>query len=110
MWAPMKPSSSSPACSTPTPFTFRADPCTLGRLLRRLRRHRAGRSPGCASSSPSILLESRAWLAQPIASYAFVDPEIGPMGAVAGQAGIRFGYLHVISNNLATHYPRRPLQ
>ncbi|MFJ9482325.1 hypothetical protein ACIRRI_46375 [Streptomyces mirabilis] len=27
------------------------------------------------------------------------------MGAAARQAGIRFGYLHVISNNLATHYP-----
>jgi hypothetical protein len=60
---------------------------------------------GLHVSSPSILLENRDWLVQHTASYAFVDPEIGPMGAAARQAGIRFGYLHVISNNLATHYP-----
>ncbi|MFJ8364008.1 hypothetical protein [Streptomyces sp. NPDC093984] len=60
---------------------------------------------GLHVSSPSILLENRDWLAQHTASYAFVDPEIGPMGAAARQAGIGFGYLHVISNNLATHYP-----
>ncbi|WP_256976700.1 hypothetical protein [Streptomyces sp. CS113] len=59
---------------------------------------------GLHVSSQSILLENRDWLDQHTASYAFVDPEIGPMGA-ARQAGIRFGYLHVISNNLATHYP-----
>lgn len=59
---------------------------------------------GLHVSSPSILLEDRGWLAKH-ADYAFVDPEIGPMGAAARQAGIRFGYLHVISNNLAAHYP-----
>ncbi|MGW1363002.1 hypothetical protein ACWCQP_37040 [Streptomyces chartreusis] len=60
---------------------------------------------GLHVSSASVLLENRDWLAQHTASYAFVDPEIGPMGAAAQQAGIGFGYLHVISNNLATHYP-----
>ncbi|MER7540715.1 hypothetical protein ABTX77_38990 [Streptomyces sp. NPDC097704] len=60
---------------------------------------------GLHVSSPSVLLENRDWLAQHTASYAFVDPEIGPMGAAARQAGIGFGYLHVISNNLATRYP-----
>ncbi|WP_327268061.1 hypothetical protein OG233_06905 [Streptomyces sp. NBC_01218] len=60
---------------------------------------------GLHVSSPSILLEGRDWLAQHSPSYTFVDPEIGPMGAAAGQAGIGFGYLHVISNNLAAHYP-----
>lgn len=60
---------------------------------------------GLHVSSPSILLEDRDWLARHSPSYAFVDPEIGPMGAAAGHAGIRFGYLHVISNNLAAHYP-----
>ncbi|MEU3616927.1 hypothetical protein ABZ725_32185 [Streptomyces sp. NPDC006872] len=59
---------------------------------------------GLHATSPSILLENRAWLAEH-AEYAFVDPEIGPMGAASRQAGIRFGYLHVISNNLARHYP-----
>ncbi|MFF6815223.1 hypothetical protein ACFZAG_35860 [Streptomyces sp. NPDC012403] len=60
---------------------------------------------GLHVTSPSVLLENRDWLARHTASYAFVDPEIGPMGAAARQSGIGFGYLHVISNNLATHYP-----
>jgi hypothetical protein len=59
---------------------------------------------GVHVTSPSILLENRDWLTEH-ASHAFVDPEIGPMGAAAHHAGIGFGYLHVISNNLARHYP-----
>ncbi|MEU6346879.1 hypothetical protein ABZ883_38725 [Streptomyces sp. NPDC046977] len=66
--------------------------------------NRSGVRSGLHVSSPSVLLENRDWLAQHTASYAFVDPEIGPMGAAARHAGIRFGYLHVISNNLAAHY------
>lgn len=68
----------------------------------------AGCQPGVHTglhvTSPSILLENRNWLAEH-AGHAFVDPEIGPMGAAAHHAGIGFGYLHVISNNLARHYP-----
>ncbi|GIH73323.1 hypothetical protein [Sphaerimonospora thailandensis] len=59
---------------------------------------------GVHVTSPSILLENRDWLTKH-AEYAFVDPEIGPMGMAARNAGIGFGYLHVISNNLARHYP-----
>ncbi|SDJ03028.1 hypothetical protein SAMN05192558_10457 [Actinokineospora alba] len=59
---------------------------------------------GIHVTSPSILLENRDWLTEH-AGHAFVDPEIGPMGAAAHRAGIGFGYLHVISNNLARHYP-----
>jgi hypothetical protein len=59
---------------------------------------------GVHVTSPSILLENRDWLSEH-AEHAFVDPEIGPMGAAARQVGIRFGYLHVISNNLARRYP-----
>lgn len=59
---------------------------------------------GVHVTSPSILLENRDWLTEH-AEHAFVDPEIGPMGAAAHRAGIDFGYLHVISNNLARHYP-----
>jgi hypothetical protein len=59
---------------------------------------------GIHITSPSILLENRDWLTEH-AGHAFVDPEIGPMGAAARHAGIGFGYLHVISNNLARHYP-----
>ncbi|GII96725.1 hypothetical protein [Sinosporangium siamense] len=58
---------------------------------------------GVHVTSPSILLENRDWLARH-AEHAFVDPEIGPMGAAACRAGISFGYLHVVSNNLAHHY------
>lgn len=64
-----------------------------------------GVQSGLHVSSSSILLEDRDWLAQHSPSYAFVDPEIGPMGAAAYAAGIRFGYLHVVSNNLTAHYP-----
>lgn len=59
---------------------------------------------GVHVTSPSILLENQDWLTEH-AGHAFVDPEIGPMGAAAHRAGIGFGYLHVISNNLARHYP-----
>lgn len=59
---------------------------------------------GVHVTSPSILLENRCWLAEH-AGHAFVDPEIGPMGAAARRAGVDFGYLHVISNNLARKYP-----
>ena len=34
-----------------------------------------------------------------------MDPEIGHMGQAARAAGIEFGFLHVISNNLARTYP-----
>ncbi|MFE2475343.1 MULTISPECIES: nucleoside phosphorylase-I family protein [Streptomyces] len=68
----------------------------------------AAAQPGVRSgvhvTSPSILLEDRDWLTKH-SEYAFVDPEIGPMGATACREGIGFGYLHVISNNLARHYP-----
>ncbi|MET9374063.1 hypothetical protein ABZX98_07925 [Streptomyces sp. NPDC002992] len=64
-----------------------------------------GVQSGLHVSSPSILLEDTDWLARHMPSYAFVDPEIGPMGAAAHAAGIRFGYLHVISNNLTAQYP-----
>ena len=55
---------------------------------------------GLHVSSPSILLETKPWLAS-LREGDFVDPEIGHMGAAASEADIEFGYLHVISNNLA---------
>jgi hypothetical protein len=59
---------------------------------------------GLHVTSPSILLENQDWLTEH-ADHAFVDPEIGPIRAAAHRAGIGFGYLHVISNNLARTYP-----
>ena len=55
-------------------------------------------------TSPSILLEDTRWLAGQ-GGRQFVDPEIGHMGRAAACAGIEFGYLHVVSNNLAAAYP-----
>jgi len=59
---------------------------------------------GVHVTSPSILLEDRNWLAAQ-RGIRFVDPEIGHMGHAAATAGIEFGFLHVISNNLARTYP-----
>lgn len=59
---------------------------------------------GVHATSPSILLEGQSWLEQQDGRH-FVDPEIGHMGHAAAAAGIEFGFLHVISNNLARHYP-----
>jgi hypothetical protein len=59
---------------------------------------------GVHVTSPSILLEDRNWLARQ-SEHRFVDPEIGHMGSAAYAAGIEFGFLHVISNNLARPYP-----
>jgi hypothetical protein len=59
---------------------------------------------GTHVGSPSILLEGQEWMRAQAGRH-FVDPEIGHMGAAAVAADIEFGYLHVISNNLARHYP-----
>ncbi|MGH3817496.1 MAG: hypothetical protein ACRDRE_06985 [Pseudonocardiaceae bacterium] len=59
---------------------------------------------GVHVTSPSILLEDTTWLAGQH-GVRFVDPEIGHMGRAAQAADIEFGYLHVISNNLARAYP-----
>jgi hypothetical protein len=59
---------------------------------------------GVHVTSPSILLEDTRWLAGQ-GGRAFVDPEIGHMGRAAACSGIEFGFLHVVSNNLAAAYP-----
>lgn len=53
--------------------------------------------------SPSPLLESREWLRENEGAT-FVDPEIGNMAKAANETGTVFGYLHIISNNLAAGY------
>lgn len=65
--------------------------------------NRAGVRSGLHVTSPSILLEGRDWLRRQ-ENACFVDPEIGHMGRAARAAAIQFGYLHVISNNLAGEY------
>lgn len=58
---------------------------------------------GVHVTSPSVLLETKTWL-EKHRHHQFVDPEIGHMGLAAQTSGIRFGYLHIISNNLARCY------
>jgi hypothetical protein len=58
---------------------------------------------GIHVTSPSTLLETRKWL-KAQQGYTFVDPEIGPMGEAAHEQRIPFGYMHVVSNNLARPY------
>jgi hypothetical protein len=52
----------------------------------------------------SVLHETKNWLASLPGSVDFVDPEVGMMGQAAVQHGIRFGYLHIISDNVAEKY------
>lgn len=58
---------------------------------------------GVHVTSPSILLEGKNWLERQQGNR-FVDPEIGHMGRAACAVGIEFGFLHVVSNNLARKY------
>ena len=59
---------------------------------------------GAHVTSPSVLLEDKTWLARNPGGR-FVDPEIGYMARASHAAGIEFGFLHIISNNLARPYP-----
>lgn len=58
---------------------------------------------GLHITSPSILLETKPWLSLQTHGD-FVDPEIGHMGRAATRSGIRFGYLHIVSNNLTREF------
>lgn len=49
----------------------------------------------------SVLHETKDWLGKLPSSVKFVDPEVGMMAQAAVQNGIRFGYLHIISDNVA---------
>jgi len=53
---------------------------------------------------PSILQETLVWRKQQKDYVKFVDPEIGHMAVAAAEMGIRFSYLHIVSDNLATKY------
>lgn len=52
----------------------------------------------------SVLHETKDWLAGLPSSVDFVDPEVGMMAQAAVRSGIRFGYLHVVSDNVAEKY------
>lgn len=52
---------------------------------------------------PSVIDETKDWLAT-VGDYDFVDPEVGMMARAAVKAKISFGYLHIISDNVAEKY------
>lgn len=52
---------------------------------------------------PSTLMETKEWLNK-VEGFDFVDPEIGHMGSAASRAGIKYGYMHIISDNLANKF------
>ena len=52
----------------------------------------------------SVLDETKAWLTAVEKRYDFVDPEIGHMARASVEGGTDFGYLHIVSDNLARKY------
>ena len=54
----------------------------------------------------SVLYETHGWLLANQHRVDFVDPEIGQMAKASLDVGCQFGYLHIISDNLARKYDR----
>ncbi|KAK3313089.1 hypothetical protein B0H66DRAFT_385549 [Apodospora peruviana] len=52
----------------------------------------------------SVLHETKNWHADLKEAVDFVDPEIGMMAQAAVRSGIRYGYLHMITDNLGQKY------
>ncbi|KAK4218492.1 hypothetical protein QBC37DRAFT_412652 [Rhypophila decipiens] len=52
----------------------------------------------------SVLHETKEWHAELAGTVDFVDPEIGKIAQAAVRSGIRFGYLHMITDNLGEKY------
>lgn len=59
---------------------------------------------GVHLTMPNVLMETKEWLARH-REYDFLDPEIGHMGYAAFKTSIEYGYMHIISDNLAKKYP-----
>ncbi|KAJ4303842.1 hypothetical protein N0V90_002743 [Kalmusia sp. IMI 367209] len=52
----------------------------------------------------SVLHETRDWHTGLVDHFDFVDPEIGMMAQAAVRSGVRYGYLHMITDNLGQKY------
>jgi hypothetical protein len=52
----------------------------------------------------SVLHETKDWHEKLVDSISFVDPEIGMMAQAAVRSGIRYGYLHIITDDLGEKY------
>ena len=59
---------------------------------------------GVHCSLGSVLDETKEWLREMQQKCDFVDPEIGQMAKASLDGGTEFGYLHIISDNLARKY------
>ncbi|KAK4693626.1 hypothetical protein P7C71_g3812, partial [Lecanoromycetidae sp. Uapishka_2] len=59
---------------------------------------------GVHCSLCSVLDESKDWLREMEKRCDFVDPEIGHMAKASLEGGTEFGYLHIISDNLARKF------
>ena len=55
-------------------------------------------------SMPSVLDETKEWLDSVKNRCDFVAPEIGHMAKASVEEGMQFGYLHIVSDNLAKKY------
>ena len=69
-------------------------------------RHAASVAIGVHTCLPSVLYETHDWLLSNHSRVDFVDPEIGQMAKAALDVGCQYGYLHIISDNLARKYDR----
>lgn len=59
---------------------------------------------GVHCSLGSVLDETKEWLREKEKTFDFVEPEIGHMAKASLEGGTEFGYLHIISDNLAVKY------
>ena len=59
---------------------------------------------GVHCSLGSVLDETKEWLREAQEECDFVDPEIGQMAKASLEGGTEFGYLHIVSDNLAGKY------
>ena len=72
--------------------------------LESLLRHSSNIAHGVHCTLGSVLDETKDWLLAAEKQYDFVDPEIGHMAKASLEGGTEFGYLHIISDNLARKY------
>ncbi|KAH7021496.1 uncharacterized protein B0I36DRAFT_276151 [Microdochium trichocladiopsis] len=52
----------------------------------------------------SVLHETKDWHAKLVDTVDFVDPEIGMMGQAAVRSGVKYNYLHMVTDNLGKKY------
>jgi hypothetical protein len=59
---------------------------------------------GVHHSLPSVLDETKSWFEERKDTFDWVEPEIGHMATASLEGGTQFGYLHIVSDNLAQKY------